>query len=95
MLLTLAALDDESVVTGLLDDACVDELRHQVGGCRSALHLVLELLKAVLQAVDLGELEGRFGQDSFLFFLLGLDLRLGPSSLRAHLEHLGADALAD
>ena len=95
LLITVAASNDESVVAGLLDDAGGDELGHQVS-CRLArLHLVLELLQAVLHLVELGDLQGLFGLQSLFLLLLGFDLGLCSFSLRSHLQELGTNALAD
>ena len=55
-MIAIAAADDEGVVAGLLDDAGVDELGHQVRGRLARLHLVLELLQAVLHLIELREL---------------------------------------
>ena len=90
----VAAMDDERVIVGLLDEASVDELRHQAGGGFAALHLVLQLIDPALELVDRGELEGLLGILLFLLLLLGFDLRFGPAPLRAHFEHLGADTFA-
>ena len=90
----MTAVDDEGVVAGLLDQAGVDELRHQAGGGLPVLHLVLQLIDPALEIVDGGELEGLLGVLLFFLLLLGLDLCFSPAPLRAHFEHLGADAFA-
>ena len=90
----MAAVDNEGIVAGLLDQAGVDELRHQAGGSFAALHLVLQLIDPALELVDRGELEGLLGVLLFLLLLLGFDLRFGPAPLRAHFEHLGPDTFA-
>ena len=90
----VAAMDDERVIVSLLDEASVDELRHQAGGSFAALHLILQLIDPALELVDRGELEGLLGILLFLLLLLSFDLRFGPAPLRAHFEHLGADTFA-
>ena len=90
----MTAVDDEGVVAGLLDEAGVDELRHQAGGGFAVLYLVLQLIDPALEIVDGGELEGLLGGLLFFLLLLGLDLCFSPAPLRAHFEHLGADAFA-
>ena len=90
----MTAVDDEGVVTGLLDEAGVDKLRHQAGGGFAVLYLVLQLIDPALEIVYGGELEGLLGGLLFFLLLLGLDLCFSPAPLRAHFEHLGADAFA-
>ena len=94
-LLAKAAAHDELVLVGLLDDAGVHELRHQVAGHLGGLQLVLQLPHARLEAVGLREPVRLLGELTLLLLLLGLDLSLGPSPLGADLQRYGADALAD
>ena len=92
--IAVAAMDDEWIITGLLDEAGGDELRHQARGGFAALHLVLQIIDPTLELVDGGELEGQLGVLLLLLLLLGLDLRFGPAPLWTYFEHLGAHTLA-
>ena len=94
-LLAKAAAHDELVLVGLLDDAGVHELRHQVAGHLGGLQLVFQLPHTRLEAVGLCEPVRLLSKLTLLLLLLGLDLSLGPSPLGADLQHHGADTLAD
>ena len=85
----MAAVHDELVLPGVLDEAGVDELAHHVGGESAGLGIFGQLHHLLLESVDLGILGLLLGLLLGSSLLVGLDLGLGASSLGADLQHVG------
>ena len=77
-----------------MDEAGINELRHQASGSLAILNLIFKLIDPALKIVDLCELLGLFGILLLFLFLFGFDLCFGSSPLRTYFQHLGADAFA-
>ena len=91
----MAAVDNEAVVSVVLDESILNELVHQVGSNLASFVVLLELGELLLQLQDLQLLVLRC---EFLLecrFLVGLDLGLGPPTLAADLQHVRGDALSN
>ena len=69
LLVAEAAVEDELLLVGLLDEACFDSLTHQVGGHLAGLVLLLERLHLLLEIGQLRHLRLHVG--------LALGLRVG------------------
>ena len=90
----VAAMKRKWFIASLVDEASIDELRHQVSGCLAILNLILKLINPVFKIVDWGKLLGLFSVLLFFFFLFGFDLCFSSSPLRTYFQHLGTDAFA-
>ena len=88
----VAAMKREWVVTSLMDEAGINELRHQASGSLAILNLIFKLIDPALKIVDLCELLGLFGILLLFFFLFSFNLCFGSSPLRTYFQHLGTDA---
>ena len=91
----IRSLYSEFVAFLVVDEARLDELRHQVGGDLPGRVLLLELEDLLLELLDLGLLGQRLRLFLLSSLLFGLDLRLRASSFAGHLEHIRRDALGD
>ena len=86
-------MDDELVLTSLLDQAGLNELAHHLRGQCAGIVGFLELLDLLLQCLDLDILLGRVLLLLQLGLLVGPDLSHGAAPLARRLQHVGADAL--
>ena len=89
----MAAMHDELVLAGVLDQAGVDELAHHVCGESASLDVLGQLHHLLLEGMDLRILGLLLCLLLSSGLLVGLDLRLGAAPLGADLQHVGGHAL--
>ena len=85
----MRAMDDEVVISILLDQAVFDELTHEVGCNLASCMILSELLKFLLELEDLNLLVLSILFLLLCCFLISLDLSLSSSSLACDLQHVG------
>ena len=89
----MRAMDDELIITIVLDKTVLNELAHEVG-CHLASRMILsELGQFLLELEDLHLLVLCILFLLLSSFLVSLDLSLCSSSLARDLEHVGGHAL--
>ena len=91
----MAAVHKELILSGVFNEAGVDELAHHVGGKLASLCILGQLHHLPLKGVDLSLLGLLLGLLLGCGLLVGLDLCLGAAPLRADLQHVGRHALGD
>ena len=85
----MGAMYNDGILTCLLDQACVDQLGHQVSCERTSLHVLRQRHYLLLEGLDLCIL------GLLLFFLFGssllvsLHLCMSPAPLAGDLQHVG------
>ena len=89
----MAAVYDELILAGVLNEAGVDELAHHVGGQLAGLGILGQLHHLLLQGVDLCILGILLGYLLSSSLLGSLNLCLGAASLGADLKHVRRHAL--
>ena len=85
----VAAVHDEGTSIGLLDQSCINELAHEIGGRITLGLLLLEHLDLRLHGLILGESGSILLLLQLSGFFLIADLGLGASSFTAHFQHVG------
>ena len=91
----VTAMHDKGSVTLLLNEAGVDELRHEPSCYLPGLVISLQLCNLLLELLHHVVLGKRILLLRCLRFLVGLDLPLSPSALALRLEHVGSLALGN
>ena len=89
----VAAVHNDGVIPGLLDEASVHQLRHQVSCQLTRLDILLQLHHLLLEGTDLRFLGLSHGLLLSSSLLVSLDLCLGAASLGADFQHVGGHAL--
>ena len=85
----MGTVDDEVVISFVLDQSVLNELAHQAVGHRPGLRFFLELHDLLLQGLDLlvlRQVVNLLLRSCRLFFF---DLGLSSASLTAGLQHVG------
>ena len=88
-------VQDDLLLTDLLDLASVDHMAHQLGSTFIVISSLLSILDSVSEDGQLLHISSHLNFPCFFHLLLFFDLVLGPSSFGAHLEHTGAHSLGD
>ena len=91
-MVSAGAMDDEVVISFLLDQSVIDELAHQAVCHGPSLDIFLELHDLLLQGVDFLILCLVINLPLRCSRLLLFDLGLSAAPLAAGLQHVGRDA---
>ena len=87
-LVTVAAMHDEFILAGVLDEASIDELTHHFGCESTSLGVFCQLHHLLLEGTDLCVLSLLLSLFLCSSLLVSLDLRLSAAPLRADLQHV-------
>ena len=87
-------MNNDFVFACLLNQAGVDELRHQVVRHLAVLAFLLEQLHLLLELLELRQLRLGLGPLLFLGEFLLTDLFECAAAFAGHLKHVGGDAFA-
>ena len=92
-LLAIDAFGDEFTVADLLDDTCIDEVTHQLGGAEVVVCSLLSLILLGLELLKASHLGPHVILPIQLRCLCLLNLLLGPSALALGLQQVGANTM--